>query len=160
MFDSKNLRNLGTSNFIQGMLAARKASQSAFPTIADHFFSFVVKQSSSCAWVTFPFPLQLAVLLVCLGPNMLPDLTLLNHIFISLLTDLAEEGLPVGQRLEGFGAFFGIIFLKSLFFGGRGYHIHTITLKEEVSEINKQNQLISIHRKDRIHSITDFFFVQ
>ena len=27
----------------------------------------------------------------------------------------------------------------------------TITLKEEVSEINKQNQLISVHRKDRVH---------
>ena len=64
------------------------------------------------------------VLLVCLGPNMLPDLTLLNHIFVSLLTDLAEEGLPIGQEHEGFGAFFGIKFLKPFFFGGRGCHIY------------------------------------
>ena len=50
MFDSKNPRNLGTSNFIHGMLAARKASQSSFPTIAAlDFFGFVAKQSSSCA---------------------------------------------------------------------------------------------------------------
>ena len=48
---------------------------------------------------------------------MLPDLTLLNHIFVSLLTDLAEEGLPVSQELEGFGAFFGIKLLKLFFFG-------------------------------------------
>ena len=48
---------------------------------------------------------------------MFPDLTLLNHIFVSLLTDLAEEGLPVGQELEDFGAFFEIKFLKLLFFG-------------------------------------------
>ena len=56
MFDPKNLRNLGTSNFIHGILAARKASQSSFPTIAAlDFFGFVAKQSSSCAWVTFLF---------------------------------------------------------------------------------------------------------
>ena len=43
MFDSKNPQNLGTSNFIQGMLVARKASQSSFPTIAAlDFFGFVV----------------------------------------------------------------------------------------------------------------------
>ena len=127
MFDSKNLWNLGTSNFIHGMLAGRKASQNSFPTIAAldffSFFSFVAKQSSSCACVTF-LDCFLMVLLVYLGSNMLPDLTLLNHIFISLLTDLAEEGLPVGQELEGFGAFFGIKFLKPLFFDGRGCHIH------------------------------------
>ena len=33
----------------------------------------------------------------------------------------------------------------------------TISLKEEVSEINKQNQLISVHRKDRVTDITEFF---
>ena len=49
---------------------------------------------------------------------MLPDPTLLNHIFVSLLTDLTEEGLPIGQEPEGFGVYFGIKFLKALFFGG------------------------------------------
>ena len=56
MFDSKNPQNLGTSNFIHGMLVARKTSQSSFPTTAAlDFFGFVAKQSSSCAWVTFLF---------------------------------------------------------------------------------------------------------
>ena len=70
---------------------------------------------------------------------MLPDLTLLKHIFVSLLADLAEEGLPIGQELEGFGTFFGIKFLKPLFFDGRGCHTHDIHVEEEVSEINKQS---------------------
>ena len=106
MFDSKNLRNLGTSNFIHGMLAAKKASQSYFPTIAAlDFFGFVAKQSSSCAWVTFLFRFNSS----CVSwTQHVAHLTLLNHIFVSLLTDLAEEGLPVGQELEDFGAFFGI----------------------------------------------------
>ena len=56
MFDSKSLRNLVMSNFIHGMLAARKALQSSFSTIAVlDFFGFVAKQSLSCAWVTFLF---------------------------------------------------------------------------------------------------------
>ena len=105
------------------MLAARKASQSSFPTIAAlDFFGFVAKQSS-CAWVTFLFRFNCRFF-SGLVPNMLPDMTFHNHIFVSLLTDLAEEGLPVGQELEGFGAFFGIKFFKPLFFGGRGCYIH------------------------------------
>ena len=81
---------------------------------------------------------------------MLPNLTLLNHIFVSLLTDLAEEGLPFGQELEGFGAFFGIKFLSHFSLVDEDAIFTTISLKEEVSEINKQNQLISVHRKDRV----------
>ena len=89
---------------------------------------------------------------MCLGPNMLPDLTLLNLISVSLLTHIAEDGLPVGQELEGFGTFFGNKFLKPLLFGVDEDAIFmTIMLKEEVSEINKQNQLISVHRKYRVH---------
>ena len=89
---------------------------------------------------------------------MLPDLTLLNHILVSLLTDLAEEGLPVGQELEGFDAslklnsssHFSLVDADAIF--------TTITLKEKVSEINKQNQLISVHRKDRVHRYYRVFY--
>ena len=99
MFDSKNLQNLGTSNFIHGMLAARKASQSSFPTIAaldffvswrnnpqvvpgSHFFSASIDCSSRMSWTQH-----------------VAQSDSLNHIFVRL-SDLAEEGLPVGQELE------------------------------------------------------------
>ena len=81
----------------------------------SHFFSSSIDGFSRVSWTQH-----------------VADLTPLNHIFVSLLTDLADEGLPVGQELEGFGAFFGIKFLKPLFFGGRGCHIDDN--QEDVSE--------------------------
>ena len=82
---------------------------------------------------------------------MLPDLTLLNQIFISLLTDLAERFFPLAKNLK--------VLVPSLELNSSSHFslvdediiFTTITLKEEVSEINKQNQLISVDRKERIH---------
>ena len=55
MCDSKNPRNLGTSNFIHGMLAARKASSVSWrnnPQVVpgSHFFSASIDGSSRVSW--------------------------------------------------------------------------------------------------------------
>ena len=73
MFDFKSLRNLVMSNFIHGMLVARKASQSSFSTIAVlDFFGFVAKQSSSCVWVTFLFRFNWRFFSCVLDPTCCP----------------------------------------------------------------------------------------
>ena len=76
MFDSKNSQNLGTSNFIHGMLAARNASQCSFPIIAALDF-FRGETILKLCLGHISFPLRLMVLLMCFGPNMLPDLLFL-----------------------------------------------------------------------------------
>ena len=97
VFDSKNTQNLGLPNFIHGMPAVRMASQSLVSTIASlNLFGIMAKQSSIVP-LSYFFSTQLMILLACLGPNMLPDMTLLNHIFVSFLKDDADEGLPVSQ---------------------------------------------------------------